>query len=210
MIIRVILFILTSVIHVCICIGQSGEYCNEDFMRSSCYTFLSDNKFTSEELMCNIQIVGQGSFEKVNDSLFLHYEPIEFFTSQFKIRKTNDTLSSLKFNIIDYESKEPIDNIYMSLLNGEYVQINNRKEINLENIREDKSPLLIGVTAENYSSYRFAINEKGHYEVDLQLMKDVQREQYEAKSGLESFKVVSESEGSIVLRKDAFDLEFKK
>lgn len=184
--------------------GQQGEYCIDDFLWSSCYTFLPQNKFKYEELMCVAQVIGQGSYEIVNDTIKFHYEPIEFFSKQFQIRKVNMSSNVLKLNVLDYEIKSSIDTIYISYGSKRFEQVANQHSIELSDIQKDEYPIVVEIFSTDYSSYIFEIPEQGNYEAILFLMKGVKRDHYEAKHGSESFRLIGEIGQNLVLKNDLY------
>ena len=192
--------------------AQLGKYCAEDFLWSKCFELLPNNKFESEELMCVAQIVGKGTYEIKEDSIIFSYEPIDFFENQFRIIKDDQAVLEkirIKFDVRDYESQEMIDTVYASCLNENYIQ---NKGVKPLEIISKEFPILIEIYAEGYSSYRFQIFENGNYSVNVDLMKDIFRDSYEAATGTESFKIIGEIGETMILSNDIFieNLEFMR
>ncbi len=169
--------------------AQQGKYCAEDFMWSKCYTFLSENRFESEELMCVAMIVGKGHFEVRNDSLILDYEPIEYFDHNFSMIKDEtkkcDNIQ-LEFEIIDFQSQAPIDTAKLSIFEESYTLIGKNKEFTIDNFQ---SPIFISVYVENHSSQNIILTENGNYKIHLELMDNVHRDSYDHARGTESYKM---------------------
>lgn len=199
---KFILFALFSLIQIELVSGQSGEYCRDDFLWSSCYTLFPNGDFEYNELMCVAHIIGRGKYHIGNDSIIFNYEPMELFDNNLLITKAQSNADELyiNFQVVDFENGTLIDSIYISseIYNREFEYLQNTsKPLRLKNVI---FPIVIDIGAPYYDFYNVEIEENGNYDVRVKLHSNRYIDQREATKGIEQFTLLALSNDSLIMK----------
>lgn len=198
-----LMLILISLTHPSLLFGQDQKYCAEDFLWSSCYTLLPQNRFEYEEFTCTAKIVGQGFYEKAKDSILFHFEPMESVSNQMEIRKVKSHASDVVLYIeaFDAENEEAIDaiNVDINPKQGVY-DFNVLKGSSLE-IISDEFPLKIEMWIQYSRSSNVIIEAPGVYHVSLS---------FNHADVLDAYEYMQESEAFLMIARHGEMVELKR